>query len=130
MREVVFAVELRGKAGAVQGKEGNFKAVTSGRDPRGGRVNFESDVVVTGETFDEKGTIDYAGHGKVRFETVGAGYMTAMPVSGLLWGAVMWKVIGGDGEYRGTSGFITSNFTFSTEDGEVVDNQYVRLAVP
>ena len=35
----------------------------------------------------------------------------------------------GDGEFSGATGLITSNFTFSAE-GDVVDNQYVRIYTP
>ena len=41
----------------------------------------------------------------------------------------MWIVTEADGEFRGATGLITSNFTFS-EQGEVVDNHYVRIYTP
>ena len=50
-------------------------------------------------------------------------------VEGLNHGAALWKITGGDGEFSGATGLITSNFTFS-EQGDVVDNHYVRLYTP
>ena len=47
-------------------------------------------------------------------------------VSGVNHGTIMWLVTEGDGEFSGASGLITANFTFS-EQGDVVDNQYVRI---
>jgi hypothetical protein len=92
-------------------------------------VTFESQVVLSGETFNETGSIDYSGYGKVTFETVGAGYLGPSPISGLQWGAVIWRITVGDGTYAGATGYITSNFTVSAE-GDVVDNHYVRMVLP
>jgi len=44
-------------------------------------------------------------------------------------GAVIWRITAGDGEFRGATGYITSNFTVSAT-GEVVDNHYVRMVLP
>lgn len=130
MRDVVFAMELRGRAAPVEGKEGNtLKAKTAGRGPHGETVVFESRVVLTGETFNETGSIDYGGRGKLTFETVGAGELRPSPVPGLQWGVVSWRITKGEGEFGGATGYITSNFTVSAE-GDVVDNQYVRMLIP
>ena len=129
MAEIVFAVELRGNATPVEGKENTFHAQTSGTGPGGETVSFESDVVMLDEGFDEFGTISYAGRGSLTFKTVGVGHMGSSPVSGLNHGSIIWTVTEGDGEFSGATGLITSNFTFS-EQGEVVDNQYVRIFTP
>ena len=89
-------------------------------------VTFESEVVMTDAGFDEVGTINYAGRGSLKFNTVGVGHMAPSPVSGVNHGAITWLVTGGDGEFSGATGLITSNFTFS-EQGDVIDNQYVRI---
>ncbi len=86
-------------------------------------------MVLTGDGFDEFGTINYAGRGSLKFKTVGVGNIGPSPVAGLNYGTVMWSVTEGDGEFSGASGLITSNFTFS-EQGDVVDNHYVRLFTP
>ena len=51
MAEIVFAMELRGKAVPVEGRENTFHAATSGTDAGGESVAFESDVVLTSEGF-------------------------------------------------------------------------------
>jgi hypothetical protein len=129
MAELVFAMELRGNAAPVEGREGTFRAQTTGRGPNGEAVKFESRVVLSDDGFDETGSIDYGGSGKVSFRTVGVGYIEPSPVANLQCGAVIWRVTEGEGSLIGASGYITSNFTFSAE-GEVVDNQYVRIYTP
>jgi hypothetical protein len=129
MRDLVFAMELRGRAAPVEGKNNTLRAKTAGRGPHGETVVFESQVVLTGETFNETGSIDYSGRGKLTFETVGAGHLKPSPVTGLQWGAVIWRITKGEGEFGGATGYVTSNFTVSA-DGDVVDNQYARMLIP
>ena len=126
MKDLVFAMELRGRAVPVEGKDNTLKARTAGRGPHGETVVFESRVVLNGETFNETGSIDYGERGKLTFETVGAGQLGPSPVTGLQWGAAIWRITEGEGEFGGATGYITSNFTVSAE-GDVVDNQYVRV---
>jgi len=52
--------------------------------------------------------------------------MAPSAIPGLNHGAILWNITEGDGEFSGATGLITSNFTFS-EQGDVVDNHYVRL---
>jgi hypothetical protein len=126
MAELVFATESRGSVAPVEGREGMLRATSSGTDPSGEAVSFESEVVLTGATFKENGSIQFGERGKVRFETLGDGHLEASPQPELQWGMVRWRVTGGDGEFQGASGFITSNFTVSS-NGELVDNQYARI---
>jgi hypothetical protein len=83
MRDIVFAMELRGQAAPVQGEEHMLRARTGGRGPHGETVVFESRVVLRGETFTETGTIDYSGYGKLSFETVGDGHLEPSPIAAL-----------------------------------------------
>jgi len=55
--------------------------------------------------------------------------MAPNAVSGLNHGAVLWTITEGDGEFSGGTGIITSNFTFS-DQGDVADNEYVRIYTP
>ena len=126
MAEIVFAMELRGKAAPVEGRENTFHAETSGTGQEGESVAFESEVVLTDDGFDEVGTITYAGRGSLKFNTIGVGHLGPSPTSGVNHGTVMWSITEGDGEFNGATGLITSNFTFS-EHGDLVDNHYVRL---
>ncbi|MCH7841312.1 MAG: hypothetical protein IID01_00945 [Chloroflexi bacterium] len=129
MAEFVFATETRGKGVPVEGRENTFHVECSGTGPQGESITFESEVVLTGDGFDEVGTINYAGRGGLKFTTVGVGHMGPSAVSGLNHGAVIWRITEGDGEFSGATGLITSNFTFS-EQGDVVDNEYVRIYTP
>jgi len=129
MRDVVFAIELKGKAAPVEGVENTLKARLAGRGPQDETVTFESQVVLSGASFNETGSIAYSGRGKLKFETVGAGHLAPSPVAGLRSGVVSWRITEGEGEFAGATGYITSNFTVSA-DGDVVDNQYVRMVMP
>jgi hypothetical protein len=122
-------MELRGRAAPVEGRDNTLRARTAGRGPQGETVVFESQVVLSGETFNETGSIDYSGRGKLTFETVGAGHLGPSSVPGLQWGAVIWRITDGEGKFGGATGYITSNFTVSAE-GDVVDNHYVRMFIP
>ena len=129
MAEIVFATETTGKGVPVEGRDGTYDVESSGTGPKGERVTFESEVVMSDDGFDEVGTIDYAGRGSLKFETIGVGHMAPSLVSGLNHGTVMWRITEGDGEFSGATGLITSNFTFS-DQGDLVDNEYVRIFTP
>ena len=129
MRDMVFAMELRGRAAPVEGRASTLRPQTSGRGPAGETVNFASEVVFTGEHFNETGSIEYVGRGQVTFETVGVGHLEPSPLPETQWGAVIWRMTAGTGEFQGATGYITSNFTVSAT-GEVVDNQYVQMVLP
>jgi hypothetical protein len=148
MRELVFALEFRGRAAAVPGSESKRQARTTassqtfstvlGREGvrvgvetvAGERAVLESRVERFGDgTFVEDGTIAYGAAGTVSFETMGRGWVGPAPVPGWVVGGVVWTVTGGDGVFAGATGLITSNFTVSA-DGEVVDHHFARLYVP
>ena len=129
MAEIVFATESKGKGVPVEGKEGVFHVEASGTGPQGEIITFTSEVVMTDDGFTETGTLDYAGRGSLKFETLGLGQMAPSPVSGVNHGSVVWKITEGDGEFSGATGLITSNFTFS-DQGDLVDNEYVRIYTP
>jgi len=126
MAELLFTLELRGKAGPTGSDPSRLHATTSGKGPKGENVAFESDVALSDGTFEEHGTIRYGSRGQVKFETVGAGHIGPSPVADIMAGAVVWTVTEGDGEFNGEKGYITSNFTVS-KDGDVVDNHYARI---
>ncbi|MDP6823279.1 MAG: hypothetical protein QF554_08305 [Dehalococcoidia bacterium] len=126
MAEIVYAVEMRGSGAPVEGREGVLRGAATGVGPNGEAIIFETEVVMSDDGFTESGSITLNGRGSVNFDTIGMGQMGPSPVEGLMYGTVMWKITGGDGEFAGATGHITSNFTFS-EAGELVDNQYVRI---
>ena len=148
MKEIVFALEFKGSAAPVPGAEGKLRAKTTAssqvfrtaltakgvetalESERDGAATFESEVEIIGEgTFVESGSITYGTGGKVTFKTVGRGILGASGVMGLQRGAVIWEVTGGEGQFAGATGLITSNFRVGAE-GEVVDNHFARLFLP
>jgi hypothetical protein len=145
MREIVFALEFRGTAGAVPGSTSKRQARSTapsqtlstvlGREGVSARVEavggesavLESRVERFGDgSFVEDGTITYGSAGRVVFETVGRGWVAPAPVAGWVVGGVVWTITGGEGAFAGARGLITSNFTVSA-DGEVIDNHVTRL---
>ena len=101
----------------------NQGGLTGGFDPAAVTVAvFESEVkLLTPGTFTERGTISFgdAGH-RLNFVTVGEGWMGQSPDPALKQGTVTWTVEGGQGQFDGAVGTITSNFTLN-EAGEVND---------
>ena len=101
----------------------NKGGLTGGFDPAAvTNAVFESEVkLVTPTTFTERGAIAFgdAGH-RLNFSTVGEGWMGQSPDPSLKQGTVTWTVEGGQGQFDGAGGTITSNFTIN-EAGEVND---------
>jgi hypothetical protein len=148
VREVVFALEFKGRAGPVAGSESQRQArsiapsqtlsTVLGREGVCARVEavvgesavLESRVERFGDgSFVEDGTITYGSAGRVVFETVGRGWVGPAPQAGWVVGGVVWTITAGDGSFAGVRGLITSNFTVSTE-GEVIDHHVTRLYLP
>jgi hypothetical protein len=143
MKQIIYVMQFKGSAAPKAGAVGVIKASTSasscnvssiiGADgvtgtmqpAAGGKASFESEVTMKSETsFGETGTIRFgdAKH-SLRFGTVGEGYLGKSADESLQHGSVMWRVEGGEGQFAGASGLITSNFTLSAT-GEVTDNHF------
>jgi hypothetical protein len=142
MKQIIYAMQFKGQGGpgsspnvlkaatgspsstvtSVIGPEGLHGSVQAAP---GDKASFESEVTVTGDTsFVESGSIRFGnGNHRLRFSTVGQGYLGDSPEPKVKSGAVMWRVEGGDGQFAGASGYITSNFTMD-EAGNVIDNQF------
>ncbi|MBV8054876.1 MAG: hypothetical protein JO071_06510 [Deltaproteobacteria bacterium] len=143
MRQIFYVMQFSGQAVPVSGSPNIMKATTSAESctfttavggegvsaslqpAAGGMAAFESEVTVTGESsFVESGTIRFGeGNHSLRFTTVGQGYLGASADPKLRHGSVIWRVEGGEGQFAGSSGLITSNFTIS-EAGEVIDRHF------
>jgi hypothetical protein len=96
----------------------------------GGEATFASEVTFTGETsFQEIGTIAFGAGHLLRFSTIGSGYLGASPDPAHKHGSVMWQVEGGEGQFTGASGLITSNF-FVGEDLAITDHHFGVLFLP
>src|SRR6266446_2248024 len=106
MKELVFALQFKGKARPVEGVEGKLAAKTTAagqvlrtaltakgvqakaESRPGPRATFESEVQMTGAgTFIESGRISYGKAGGVTFKTLGDGVLGASGVDGLQRGA-------------------------------------------
>ena len=148
MRELVFALEFRGRGGPVPGSTTKRQArttapsqawravlgpggVTAAVEPVAGEsAVLESRVERDPDgTFVEDGTITYGAAGSVTFDTVGRGHVGPAPDGRGSHGVVMWRITGGEGRFAGARGLITSNFTVSG-DGEVTDDHVTRLYLP
>ena len=148
MRELVFALEFRGRGGPVPGSTTKRQArttapsqawravlgpggVTAAVEPVAGETAvLESRVERDPDgTFVEDGTITYGAAGSVTFDTVGRGHVGPAPDGRGSHGVVMWRITGGEGRFAGARGLITSNFTV-TPDGLVTDDHVTRLYLP
>jgi len=140
MRELIYAMRFSGQAtpasadGTVLEAETTAPSATLtstvGPGGLGGDLqpapsdaaSFESEVTFTSETgFLETGTIGVGDGNRLRFSTVGSGYLGASDDPARKHGTVMWRIEGGDGQFAGASGLITSNF-FVGEDLAVTDH--------
>lgn len=148
MRELVFALEFRGRGGPVPGSTTKRQARTTAPSQAWRAVLGPDGVIgaveaVAGEsavlesrverspdgTFVEDGTITYGRAGSISFDTVGRGHVGPAPGGHGSHGVVMWRITGGDGRFAGAQGLITSNFTVSP-DGLVTDDHFTRLYLP
>jgi hypothetical protein len=148
MRQLTYAMRFTGSAQPASADGNVLKAATTSPSTKvtsvvgpgglrgtiepsaGGEAAFESEVTFTGPTsFQETGSITFGERNRIRFSTVGAGYLNDSAEPGLKHGTVMWRVDGGEGQFAGASGLITSNF-FVGEDLAVTDHHFGVLFVP
>jgi hypothetical protein len=141
MKQIIYAMQFKGRA-APGASPNVMKASTSAssttvtteigaegvhgsiKPAAGGKAEFESEVTLAGETsFLEKGSIRFGDGNRLHFSTIEHGYLGDSADPKLKSGAVMWRVDGGEGQFAGATGFITSNFTLS-DAGEITDNQF------
>jgi hypothetical protein len=148
-RELVFALEFRGRGENLPGSTTKRRARTSAPSQTlstligpegvfgaiepvsaGEQATLEARVERFGDgTFVEEGEITYGSAGKVTFTTHGRGWVAPAPTPGAVYGAVIWTVTGGAGRFSGARGLITSNFAVSAT-GDVVDHHVARLLLP
>jgi hypothetical protein len=142
MRQVIYAMRFTGRATPANDAGTVLKAATTapssvltstvGSDgltgslqpTDGGTATFESEVTFTSETeFQEIGTITFGAGNVLRFGTVGSGHLGGSADPSLQHGTVMWQVRGGEGQFAGATGLITSNF-FVGADLAVTDHHF------
>ncbi len=140
MQQLVYAIQFKGAASPMEGRPNELQVhteaasvsstsvvndggLTGGFDPAAvATVQFESMVTVEdGGAFREKGSITFGttGH-RLFFKCCGDGWMGPSPQEGMKQGSVTWTVEGGEGQFAGAEGVITSNFTVDS-NGAVVD---------
>lgn len=141
MRHIIYSMQFKGTA-TPGSEQGVMKATTSATScsvktvvltdgvegafipAEGGMAFFESEVRMTGaEKFQESGNISFGDDHSLNFSTVGEGHLAKSADEKTMSGAVSWKVDSGEGQFKGASGYITSNFLVSAT-GEVTDYQF------
>jgi len=138
MRPVIYSLQFRGQARRVRTdllrlrlRAPSSALVTTvgamgvgGRfvDAPGGEAFFRSELAFgDGSSFHDTGTVEF-GHGnRLRFHSIGRGHLAPCPDPHLRQGSVVRRIEGGEGQFVGSEGLITSNFLFS-DSGEVTDN--------
>ena len=132
MRQLVYALRFTGRA-TPGGPDGSVLAVTATAPgaifvtsvgPAGLAARLEpaigagaaltSEVTVTGETsYQEIGTIAFGDGHRLRFATVGSGYLGAGPMG--RHGASIWRVEEGEGQFAGARGLITAHVVIGAD---------------
>jgi hypothetical protein len=106
------------------GLDGRIEAIA------GGDAMFQSEVIFTGETsFQESGSILFGEGHRLTFATLGSGFLGPGHDPSRRHGAVIWRVTGGEGQFAGLSGLITSNFTVGP-DLAITDHHFGVLWLP
>ena len=150
MHRVTYTMHFRGQATSAGGDPKILKATSSatsstvttiissaGLDTRvkpedGQLVFFESEVRLTGpDSFEESGSITFGDDTDhlLRFSTIGRGHLAPNLEPGVMAGTVCWKIEGGEGQFAGAQGFITSTFLI-TESGDLNDYQSALIFLP
>lgn len=109
-------VDANGLAGRVQPGEGEEALLVS-------RL-----VLAHDGSFDQSGTIEFAPGHALAFRSIGAARLGRSPDPQLRFGAAVWEIEGGEGQFRDAHGRITSNFVVSDTD-ELTDNHFGLIFV-
>jgi len=148
MRQVVYAMRFEGRVDPL-GPDGNVlkamaaspsTAVTSavGRDGlecrteaiAGDGATFASEMTFTGRTaYLERGWVAFGDRHRLRFVTVGSGYLGPGPDPGRRHGSATWRIEGGDGQFAAASGLITANLIVGP-DGGITSHQCGVIFLP
>ena len=113
---LITTVDANGLAGDVQPGEGKEALLVS-------RL-----VLADDGSFDQSGTIEFAPGHVLAFRSVGAARLAPSPNPNLRHGAAIWEVEGGEGQFHGARGRITSNF-FMSDTNELTDNHFGLIFV-
>lgn len=98
----------------------------------GQTARLSSVATLIGEReFIENGTITYGKGGtSLSFTTHQTGCIHHGPDGRLLIGAIIWRITAGTGQFAGATGYITANFFYDPQSGQVTDNQTIAVYLP
>jgi hypothetical protein len=113
---LITTVDANGLAGNVQPGEGKEALLVS-------RL-----VLADDGSFDQSGTIEFAAGHVLAFRSIGAARLAPSPDPRLRHGTAIWEVEGGEGQFHGARGRITSNF-FISDTNELTDNHFGLIFV-
>lgn len=96
-----------------------------------GEARCDSEVIRTGtSTFQEVGTIVFGTDAhRLRFSTLGSGWIGPASTPWRQWGAAIWRIDGGDGQFAGATGLVASIFRIG-EQGRIVTSQLGMIDTP
>jgi hypothetical protein len=98
------------------------------KDVAGGEAVLHSELLFGQESScADRGTIEFGRGNTLRFCSIGS-RLTHCPDPHLKHGAVIRQVEGGEGQFAGSEGLITSNF-FISDTGEVTENHFGLIFV-
>jgi hypothetical protein len=137
MKPVTYSLQFRGQATPLGSKLVQLKLTAPssalittvgpmgvlGRfsDVSGGEAFLDSELVFDKESsFADRGTIEFGRGNTLRFHAIRS-RLTHCPDSRLKHGAAIHQVDGGEGQFAGSEGLITSNFLIS-DTGDVTQN--------
>ena len=148
MRQITYAMRFVGQVKPDRPDDRVFRAATeapsttitsivgadgvasSWQPTGGGAATFLSEVTMTGEdTFHERGTIAFGDGNTLRFSNIGEGYSIPGVEPGSIQCVGMWQVDGGEGQFAGARGLITSNSLVDADD-TLIDHQCGVIFVP
>ena len=85
-------------------------------------------VLADDGSFDQCGTIEFTAGHVLAFRSIGTARLAPSPDPNLRHGAAIWEVEGGEGQFHGARGRITSNF-FLSDTNELTDNHFGLIFV-
>jgi hypothetical protein len=130
VRQLVYCLRFMGQAVPVAGVPGGLQTASVVEPAAGESAICTAEMTFTGETiFEQRGTIEFGSHGhRLHVETLVHGRVVPSADPSITQGAIALHVTGGDGQFAGASGVITSNLRISRH-GEIVDHQLGVLVV-
>ena len=145
LRPIVYSLQFRGRIESLSSRVLEERATATSQtlittvDANGLAGGFEPGegeeallvsrlVLADDGSFDQSGTIEFAPGHVLAFRSVGSARLGRSPDPHLRHGAAVWKVEGGEGQFRGAHGRITSNF-FVSDTNELTDNHFGLIFV-